>query len=339
MPSVSVILPCYNAARTLEETLESLARQSLSDFEVIAVDDGSKDNTGLMLERWSKRDPRFRYIKQAHSGVIYASNVGMLECRAPYIARTDADDISHPQRLEKQVAFLEENPDIAVVSSLVKAFPEKDVGGGFQVYIEWLNSLVGDEDIKREIFVESPLPNPSVMFRREWLLKMGGYKENDGFPEDYDLYLRMHLAGANFAKIPEVLFEWREHPDRITHTDSRYSLKNFLHAKAHYLAKGPLKDRDAVIIWGAGMMGRRLSKWLMREGVPIVAFVDIDPKKIGNTRRGKPIIAVDALKELWGSYQTPALLASVGARGARLLIRERLNDLGYIEGQDWWAAA
>ena len=335
---VSVILPCYNAEKTLAESLESLASQSLKDFEVIAVDDGSTDNTGHILDRWQKQDTRFKVISQPHSGVIAASNAGMLASVSPYIARMDADDRSHPQRLEKQVACLEEHPDYALVSSLVKAFPADNVGGGFQVYIEWLNTLVTDEQIKREIFVESPLPNPSVMFRRNWLLKLGGYIEN-GFPEDYDLYLRLYLAGAKFAKISEVLHEWREHPARITHTDSRYSLENFLRAKAYYLARGPLVGRDAVIIWGSGMMGRRFAKQLEKQNAPLVAFVDIDARKIGNTRRGKPIVAPDALQDVWARHQNPALLASVGARGARLLIRERLIDMGYVEGEDWWAAA
>ena len=337
-PVVSVILPCYNAAKTVEETLQSLAAQTLTDFEVIAVDDGSMDDTGRILDAWRKKDARFKVISQSHSGVISASNTGMLASVSPYIARMDADDRCLSQRLEKQVVFLEANPDYALVSSLVKAFPKGKVGAGFQIYIDWLNDLVTDEQIKREIFVESPLPNPSVMFRREWLLKMGGYEEH-GFPEDYDLYLRMYLAGAKFAKVPELLHEWREHPNRVTHIDSRYSLENFLRAKAHYLARGPLHGRDAVIVWGAGMMGRRLAKQLERQDVLLAACVDIDPKKIGRTKRGKPIIAPDALQDEWSRHQNPALLAAVGARGARLLIRERLNNSGYIEGKDWWAAA
>lgn len=338
IPSVSVILPCYNAAQTLEETLESLAAQTHKDFEVLAVDDGSTDNTADILNRWAKNDSRFKVISRPHAGVISASNAGMLASIAPYIARLDADDRAHPQRLEKQLAFLNANPNIALVSCLVKAFPEEDVGDGFRIYLEWLNALISDEDIRREIFVESPLPNPSVMIRREWMLRMGGYQDR-GFPEDYDLYLRLYLAGARFAKIPEVLHEWREHPDRITHTDSRYSLENFLRTKAYYLARGPLKGRDAVIIWGSGMIGRRLAKQLERQDMPLVAFVDIDPKKIGRTRRGKPIIAPDELEKCWEQYQNPVILASVGSRGARKLIRERLNNFGYKEGMDWWAAA
>ena len=337
-PLLSIILPCYNAAETLEEALESLAGQTLTDFEVIAVDDGSEDSTGDILDRWARCDSRFKHISQAHSGVISASNVGMLASVSPYIARMDADDRALPMRFEKQVAFLEENPEFALASCLVKAFPEEGLSGGFQVYIDWLNSLVRDADIRREIFVESPIPNPSVVFRREWLLKMEGYQER-GFPEDYDLYLRLYLAGAKFAKIPEVLHEWRDHPKRITHTDSRYSLENFLRTKAYYLVRGPLKGRDAVIIWGAGMMGRRLAKQLERQEVNIVAFVDVNEEKIGRSLRGKPIIAAKGLMECWSQYQAPVLLASVGSRAARQLIRQKLNDLGYLEEQDWWMAA
>ncbi len=339
VPSVSVLLPCYNAAETLGETLESLAQQTFADFEVVAVDDGSEDSTWGMLQDWAARDSRFRVFSCPHGGVIEASAAGLEKCQGRYIARMDADDRAHPQRLEKQVAYLDDVPEVAAVSCLVKAFPDEHVREGFRIYIEWLNSLVTDEEIRREIFVESPLPNPSVTFRKEWLQRMGGYQEH-GWPEDYDLYLRMYLAGAKFAKIPQVLLEWREHPDRITRTDSRYSLENFLRAKAHYLKRGPLADRDAVIIWGAGMMGRRLGKLLMREEkAPVVAFVDIDPKKIGNTRRGKPIIPPEDLLDWWGRYQNPVVVAAVGARGARLLIRERLNAFGLREGQDWWAAA
>jgi glycosyltransferase involved in cell wall biosynthesis len=339
MPTVSVFMPCYNTAQTIGETLDSLARQTLKDFEVLAVDDGSQDATLEILQDWGRRDSRFRVLPRPHEGVIAAANAGIQACRAPYVARMDADDRAHPERLAKQVNYLEAHPEVAVVSCLVRAFPEKQVREGFRIYIEWLNALVTDDDIRREIFVESPLPNPSVTLRKEWIERMGGYQEC-GWPEDYDLYLRMYLAGARFAKIPQVLLDWREHPGRITRTDSRYSLENFLRAKAHYLTRGPLAERDAIIIWGAGMMGRRLSKHLMRtENMPVVAFVDIDPKKIGRTRREKPIIAPEDLLKWWGRYRNPALLAAVGARGARGLIRARLTNLGLREGIDWWAAA
>ena len=338
MPVVSVLLPCYNAAKTIDETLDSLIQQTLTDFEINAVDDGSTDSTLKKLKTWAARDSRIRVLSQPHGGVIAAANAGLTACTAQLIARMDADDRAHPERLAQQAAYLAAHPQVATVSSLVKAFPEEDVRNGYRIYIQWLNSLVSNEDIRREMFVESPLANPSIMMRKLWFEKMGGYYDY-GWPEDYDLLLRMYLANAEFAKIPEVLLEWRDHPNRITRTDGRYSVENFLRAKAHYLARGPLKDRDAVIVWGAGMMGRRLSKQLQNNKLPLVAFVDIDPKKIGRTRRSHPIIAPDDLLDWWGRYDHPALLAAVGARGARGLIRTRLVNLGLVEGQDWWGAA
>jgi NADH/NAD ratio-sensing transcriptional regulator Rex len=139
--------------------------------------------------------------------------------------------------------------------------------------------------------------------------------------------------------VPEVLLEWREDPDRLTRTDGRYSVENFLRAKAHYLCQGPLADRDAVIIWGAGQMGRRISKHLERSGAKLVAFVDIDPKKIGSVKRGLPIISADDLPDMLDQYQEPVVLAAVGSRGARQLIRERLDKIGLVETENYWAAA
>jgi len=133
--------------------------------------------------------------------------------------------------------------------------------------------------------------------------------------------------------------DWRDHPHRVTRSDGRASLENLLRLKAHYLARGPLRDRDAVIVWGAGMAGRRLSKHLLREGVPLVAFVDVDPRKIGRTRRGRPIYPAEALPDLWQQHRRPAVVVAVGARKAKALIRPRLLGWGLAEGRDWWFAA
>ena len=338
MPEVSIVIPCYNAANTLAETLHTIAAQTLTDFEVIAVDDGSEDQTADLLNSWSQKDPRFKTLSLPHGGIIPALNAGLAASQSDLIARMDADDKMHPTRLEKQIAALKAQPELDLVSCLIRGFPQETLREGFKVYIDWLNSLITHEQISRDIYVESPLCHPSVMFRKQAAEKAGGYQEH-GWAEDYDLWLRMYQAGLRFGKVPEILVEWREHPDRLTRTDSRYSLENFIRAKAHYLAKGPLKNRDAVVIWGAGMHGRRLSKHLLRNNVRLTAFVDIDPKKIGKTKRNLPIMAPDELLPHLRQYERPAVLSAVGARGVRELIREELTRLGLVEGQDWWAAA
>lgn len=339
MPAISVLMPCYNAADTIEEALASLADQTLDDYELIAVDDGSSDQTLDILHKWAGRDRHIQILSQPHSGILDALNNGLCMCQAPYVARMDTDDRSHPERLALQVNYLDDHPQTDVVGSLVAGFPDRQVRRGFQIYIEWLNTLVSAESIRREIFIESPFAHPSVAYRRETVEREGGYEEH-GWPEDYDLWLRLYIVGAQFAKIPRVLLEWREHPGRLTRTDSRYSLENFIRAKAYYLARGPLVGRDAVVIWGAGMAGRRLSKHLLRQGCPLEAFIDVDPEKVGRTRRGRPIFAPQDLPALWNHYTNPIMLAAVRARGARTIIRTRLVDeFGLVEGQDWWGVA
>ena len=333
-PTVSVLLPCYNAASTLEEALASLEEQTLADYEVIAVDDGSTDHTLELLQSWRRRDPRYKILSRPHQGIIPALNAGLAECHAAYVARMDADDHCTAERMALQAQFLDENPETALVGCLVRGFPAEQVREGFRIYMEWQNSLVEDADIRREMFIESPFAHPSVMFRKEWVESAGGYQEH-GWPEDYDLWLRLYLAGAHFGKVPQVLLEWREAPQRLTRTDSRYSLENFLRLKAHALTQGPLRGREAAFIWGAGMMGRRLGKQLQHRKAPLAAYIDIDPKKIGHTRRGLPILAPEELPGWWKRFSNPILLAAVGARGARPLIRARLEEYRLVEGEDW----
>ena len=338
MPAISVLVPCYNAEKTLDEALQSMASQTLGDFEIVVVDDGSHDSTWQILTEWAARDRRLSLLQQSHTGIVTALNAGLRICAAPYVARMDADDRSHPERLALQTAYLDQHPDIDLVSCCVAGFPDDEVRQGLSIYLDWLNSLQSNEDIRREIFVESPLPHPSVAFRRQVVLDVGGYQDR-GWPEDYDLWLRMYLAGARFAKLPQVLLDWRESPSRLTRTDPRYSPKNFLRLKAYYLAQGPLAGRDAVIIWGAGMMGRRLAKQLQNYPVPLTGFVDVDPRKIGHTRHGLPIRSPADLLAWMAQYRSPVVLAAVALRGGRQIVRRRLQSMGLQEGLEWWSVA
>lgn len=337
-PRVSVLMPVYNAAEMLEETLESIAAQSFADFEVVAVDDGSEDGSGDILREWGEKDRRFKVLLEEHRGIVEAPNKGLEVCEGEFVARMDADDRMHPERLAKQVAMLEGDGGLSVASCLVETFPREEVGEGMIIYEQWLNGLVEGGDIEREFFIESPIANPSAMMRREELVGLGGYWDR-GWPEDYDLWLRYRAAGKRFAKVPEVLHYWREHGQRATHTNSRYSVENFLRAKAHYLCVGPLKERDGLIVWGAGKTGRRIAKHLQRGGSAPEVFIDITPKKIGGTLRGKPVVGPDDLPGWWRRYGRPILLVAVASRGARALIRAHLGGLDMVEGADYLCVA
>jgi len=335
-PRVSVLLPVRNGGSWLQAGLESLARQTLTDFEVVAVDDGSTDDSARILLRWAARDRRVRLIRQPASGLVSALNNGLADCRAPLVARMDADDICHPRRLELQVEHLGARPDAGVVSCLVQHFPRREVREGFRLYEEWLNRLSTHDDMARERFIESPVAHPSVMVRTDILRDTGGWWDVE-WPEDYDLWLRLFESGVVFAKIERTLLFWREHGSRLTRNDPRYSTAAFLRCKAHHLARGPLTGVSNIVLWGAGRTGRRISKYLLAEAVPIGAVVDIDPAKIGGTLRGIPVISPDELPSHLGG--DAVILAAVASRGARNLIRAELVKLRLVEGDRFWCVS
>ncbi len=332
-PSVSVLMPFKNAAEHLPAALDSILAQSLTNFELVAVDDGSQDDSAAQLQTYAHKDSRVRLLQPGAQGLIAALNLGLASCRAPYVARMDADDLMHPERLQRQLQRFDETPDLALVSSRVHCFREGELQRGYQAYECWANAAVTHEEILRELYIESPLPHPSVMFRRKAVHALKGYRDQ-GWPEDYDLWLRMAHAGHRFAKVPAVLLEWRDHDQRHSRTHGRYSDEAFLRCKAHHLAQGPLAARPA-IVWGAGKLGRRLAKHLRDEGATLLGFIDIDPRKLGRCLHGLPI----ASPETAAPGARALILTAVRTLGARDLIRARLYAKGCQEGRDFICAA
>jgi len=337
-PKISILLPVFNAAAFLPQCLDSLSRQTFADYEIVAVDDGSTDESAAILMHAASRDRRLRIHQIPHQGLIETLNHGLERCDGKLVARMDADDVAHPRRLELQIAALEAAGGPDIISSLVTHFPRQSLGEGFRIYEGWLNSLVSHDDIFRERFIESPLPHPSIMARREDLRSIGGYRDM-GWPEDYDLWLRLAGHGKTFGKVPRVLYLWRQHEGRLTRTDSRYSVERFLTCKAHHLVEGPLAESVPVIVWGAGQTGRRLSKHLLRSGASLKSFIDIDPRKTGRTLRGLPIHPPESLQGLLSVDDHTVVLAAVSSRGARELIRRQLTALDLREGDEFWCVA
>jgi glycosyltransferase involved in cell wall biosynthesis len=342
-PEVSVLLPCYNAAAFLPTCLSSLFEQSFDRFEVVAVDDGSQDRTSLVLEESARRDRRLRVIHRDHRGVATALRIATEEARAPIVARMDADDICRPERLAVQVDFLRRHPEVGVVGSRARFFPRDGLTDGLLRYESWVNGLLSHEQMVKDLFVESPLPHPSVMMRRECLDRVGGYREK-GWPEDYDLWMRMARAGVGFAKAPQELLWWRDRPERASRVDPRFGDESFVRLKEHFLLETFLADERAVAIWGAGPIGKSWARRLAKSGVEVTHFVEIDPRKVGQRIHGAAVIAPSELDRIVGTPMIVAVGAlSRGANGhmvsAREQIRPQLAAAGWVDGRDFVCVA
>jgi glycosyltransferase involved in cell wall biosynthesis len=335
-PEISVLLPVHQAEETLESCLRSLTRQRGVELEIVAVDDGATDRSPAILRTWAERDPRIRVVSMAHRGLVAALNRGLEVCRGPLVARMDADDACHPDRLRLQCDALEAQPEVGVVSCRVQCVPRSRVAGGFLAFEVWVNGLMDHESMARERFVDVPVVHPSVVVRRPVLEAAGGWRDL-GWAEDHDLWLRLFEGGVRFAKVPETLVFWRDRPSRLTRTGSAYRKESFLRLKAEFLARGPLAGALSVVVWGAGVTGRRLGRLLAAKGVAPQCFVDIDPAKIGRTVGGRPVVSRDMLRVR--RKAGTVVVVAVASRGARQLIRAELDTLGLVEGVDYWCAA
>lgn len=332
---VSVLLPFRDAGDTVDAALAGLLARDDAALEVLAIDDGSTDSGPARVRGWAARDPRVRLIATGGSGLVAALNLGAQAARGALLARMDADDIAHPERIARQRAHLLAHPGIAVLGTQVEPTAEDGpVGEGLAHYVRWQNALITPADHARERFVESPLCHPSIVLRREAFTAVGGYRAVEG-PEDYELFLRLMAEGHALAKLPEVLLAWRHRAGRATFRDPRYGRDRFRAVKAPYLADCLRAARTRkLVVWGAGPTGRRLARALSQHGVRATAFVDVDPVKIGRTAQGVAIRSVETLHA-----EEELVVVGVGSRGARALIRDALVARGFREGETAWFAA
>lgn len=327
---VSVVLPFKNEARWLPGALKSLKRQTLKRFEVVLVNDGSTDDSLGIVRECCLGDGRFRYVNSRGAGLVSALNTGLEAARGEWVARVDADDFCHPQRLSQQLVLARSLGRRSVVSCKVRCFPYKDVSDGYRNYEKWLNSLISHDMISRDMFVESPVAHPSAFFNREAVIEAGGYR-NLGLPEDYELWLRLWSMGFRFEKVPRVLLGWRERPDRFSRRSPCYSLSSFYRTKAMYLSMLPLFRERRVVFAGSGQTARRLSRWMLAEGFEIQAFIGAGKAPAGGTLRGRPVVGPERISEFRG---VPVVGAS-REPGARNRIRAFLKGEGLVEGSDF----
>lgn len=332
-PAISVVLPAFDAARTVGLALESIRRQTFSDFECIVVDDGSMDATPAIVESIAERDPRFRLITTKHGGIVCALNEGLGACRGEFVARMDADDVAHSRRFELQRAALHARPSWAAVGCHVRFFPRTELSQGLRDYEAWLNGLSTPMDVKRDAFVECPLAHPAAMFRRE-VLQRFGYRDR-GWPEDYDLVLRMLAAGERIGVVPKRLHGWRDGATRLTRTAPACRPERIVACKASFLSMGHLAAAPRYVLWGYGDCGKALGRALAACGHELAAIVELHPGRVGQRIAGAPVITPDGLAR----FAHLPLVAAVAGPGPRAEIRAWLAARGRQDGVDFVCAA
>lgn len=305
MPRVSVLMAVRDGERFLREALASVLGQSLSDLELVVVDDGSSDASAAILE--AQDDPRIvRLANPKGLGLAQALNRALAVARSDVVARQDADDVSHPERLERQLRFLGEHPDVGVLGTHLERM---DAGGrptgairgpGSHAAIAWSLALGGN-----------PLAHPSVMARRALLERAGGYDERWRVAQDHELWTRL-LPRTRFANLPEALVRYREHGASLTHTAPTEQLAARLRAS------------------------RRLAAELAGEEVPEALLLDLrrwERPRDARHLRGRAAPALRLLLLLYAGLVERRILLPEDQRELREDLRARLAAASRLVGR------
>jgi glycosyltransferase involved in cell wall biosynthesis len=212
-PTVSVLMPVYNGARYLAEAVESILAQTYRDFEFVIVDDGSTDRSPTMLDEYARRDSRVRIVRRGNTGIVGALNDAIADSKAPLIARMDADDVSLPDRLEKQVGYMREHEECVALGSRVTGIDP------YGCVLFQSEHKLEHAEIDGELLngVGWAIVHPVAMLRREAVEKVGGYRREWQWVEDLDLFLRLAEIGK-LANLPDQLLCYRQHTESINRT-------------------------------------------------------------------------------------------------------------------------
>lgn len=283
-------MPVYNTGEYLEQAIKSILEGSYTNIELIAIDDGSTDGSGAILDQYQKRDPRLRVVHQKNSGVVAAANHGISLARGEYIARQDSDDVSFPRRIERQIAILQAHPSVELVTGV---FEGMDEDGEF-IYRDVLPA--DDEDIKRAMFLRNPIGHGSTMMRTQTLRSTGAYGVNGdtrGVAEDFELFIRLARIGT-FQAIEYATYRWRINFKGITQTQNKLMaevMKNHIDA---------LWADTCPPVFGTGRLRQKGNHYLhtyKRRGVGMKQVMLADNAQIGikMIRYGHPLRGVRQL--------------------------------------------
>ena len=330
-PCVSVLLPYREAGPWLDRAIASIQTQTFKDWELLLIDNASTDGGPAIAREWSVRDPRIRLLHEPCPGIAHALNTGLLNAGGDLIARMDADDECRPERLQRQVAFMNAHPEVGVLGTRTRFVSTVARHSGMQCFVEWQNAILDPHDHYVKRFVDAPLAHPTVLFRRE-LVGLHGAYDTGPLPEDHELWLRWMDAGVRFAKLPEELLTWHDHAGRLSRTHPNYSTDAFFTTKARWLAKWLKRTLNGrpVIVAGTSTLCRDRAAKLEAEGIPIGAFTDVRPREVP----GHAFLPHDRLPPRGEA----CIVSFISQRGTGDRIAEFLSGIGLVEGEDFLLA-
>jgi glycosyltransferase involved in cell wall biosynthesis len=286
-------MPMKNASNWIEQTIESIQKQTLTDWELIVLDDHSEDDSFEIVRNFSHKDNRIRVFKNEKQGIVAALNQAFQQAKGQYITRMD-DDKMLENRLQSMSDFLQNQPKKTIVTGKVKYFSDETISEGYQKYENWLNERVEKDDFYEQIYRECIVASPNWMGRTEEFRSYDLFSTLN-YPEDYDLCFLWMKHGFSIKSINEITLFWREHPLRTSRNSENYQQQAFFRLKLKWFTHfNP--NASSIGIIGMGTKGKICAEYLQQQNYPFNVY-DLNFEKINAPLFGKRILSPENITD------------------------------------------
>ena len=320
-------MPVKNAGTYLKPCLDSILAQSYSEWELVAVNDGSKDGSETVLEEYAQEHDNIKVVNSDGVGIVTALQMAYKWSKGGLIHRMDADDLMPANKLELMAEAMAAG---SVVTGKVSYFcDERDLGEGFQKYTAWLNGLMEEGEFWRDVYRECPLPSSAWLIHRSDFELVGGF-DSDLMPEDYDLAFRMLKHKLRVIRLNQVVHHWRDSETRTSRNEEEYFPLAYLPLKVHYFLELHRDSTKTLVLWGAGKKGKLVAKELLERNV-MFTWITNNEKKVGKDIYGV-VLASDNEQELVNAQ----IIISLSSPAETAEVQARLNKEEGINNQDYY---
>ena len=327
---ISILMPVFNALPYLEECLNSILEQTAIDWELLAVDDFSSDESYATLEAFAKKDARIKPLRNTQKGIIPALRNAYANSTGDLITRMDADDRMTPNKLQALRSELLQAGPGHLITALVQYFSAVSLGAGYQRYEQWLNRLTQSASNYTDIYRECVIPSPCWMCFREDLDRCLAFQPNS-YPEDYDLCFRFYEQSLKIIGVPEVLHYWRDYPERTSRNDEHYADLLYFDLKLPWFLKLDHDTNRPLFLWGAGKKGKRIAQFLNQERISF-QWICNQSSKWGHIIQGVQMQSFEYL----GQFPNAQLIIAVSKPEDQEEILQFLNQAALKNIQFWF---
>lgn len=316
MSLVSIVLPAKNASRFLDETIETILKQTFENWELIAVDDHSEDETLQQLIKWSQVDQRIQVFENQDNGIIPALQLGLANVKGKLITRMDADDLMHERRLELMYNELIHSDVKTIITGMIRYFSDGPISEGYLKYESWLNQINQNSAQWVNVYRECVVASPNWMMYTESLKSIGGFN-NLVYPEDYHLTLLWYQNEFQIKCLSDVTLLWREHPNRTSRTSENYDQKHFFDLKIKAFLEYEWNE-ETIIIWGENNKQKLTTSILKSFDIPF------------------EILGLEEYQKIEAFQDSQLLVAVFPEEEQRESLQEYLENIYRKQGEDWW---